>query len=178
MSTKQWIPLTGELVLRKLDEFSGLKFDDLKLKLGLDISAGPMSLITNLMELSSAGLVAIDGMSAEETATEVSRNFSRYMWDAPEVWRTTMQWMKTKDALSRVRLGSRRDRNAVALLCHPVFGEPGNHLDQTDIFVMMPFASEFRPVYDDHLTRVAREQQLSIRRADDFYTNSALMIDI
>ncbi len=179
MHKKQWIPLTGELVLRTLDEHSGQTFDQLQEDLGLNIGPGPMALISALSELASAGLAAIDGMTSDETHQALrGAQMYEYMWGAPHTWRTTAQWMAVTKALADVHLGSRRPENATRLLCYPVFGPPGHHLEQADIFVVMPFTRELRPVYDKCLVPTARSMQLSIARADDFYTHSAVMTDI
>ncbi len=175
---KRWIPLTGELVLRTLDEHSGLTFDALSDELGLSGGPGPMALIGTLLELAGAGLVAIDGMTSTSTHRAVAMRLYEFMWRSDDIWRTTSGWMKAARVLSEVRLGSRRADTAVPLICHPVFGKPGNHLDQPDIFVMMPFDPGLRPIYEPHLRAVAAELDLSIARSDDFYTDSPLMADI
>jgi hypothetical protein len=175
---KRWIPLTGEIVLRTLDEHSGLTYDELLAELGLDIDPGLMALVFTLIELADADLVAIDGMSSKKTYAAVKHHMSEFMLGADHVWRTTTAWMKTAHVLSEVRLGSRRADNAIPLLCHPVFGKPADHLDQPDIFVLMPFSSELRHVYQPHLRLVAEALNLSIARSDDFYTSTAVMTDI
>jgi hypothetical protein len=138
-----------------------------------------MALVMTLFDLADAGLAAVDGMTSKSTRQAMERKgLYEFMWRAPCVWRTTPGWMKASQALAQVRLGSRRADGAVPLLCHPVFGPPGNHLDEADIFVIMPFRPELRVVYDEHLKAVAKELGLSIGRSDDFYTNTAVMKDI
>jgi hypothetical protein len=175
---KRWIPLDGELVLRKLDERSGGTFEELLDDLGLNIGPGPMALIFTLCDLAGAGLVAIDGMSSDETYQRVRPNLSRYMFREAATWRTTAHWMAFTKALGDVRLGSRRPESASPLLCHPVFGWPGDHLEQTDVFVLMPFTRDLQAVYDKCLVPTVQSVDLSIARADDLYTSEALMMDI
>ncbi|MEV6487119.1 hypothetical protein AB0M20_00570 [Actinoplanes sp. NPDC051633] len=178
MPTKHWIPLTGELVLRSLDENSGQTFRGLEATLGLHIGPGPMALIGALLDLADAGLAAVDGMDSRATFKAVRRDMYEYMEDSAAVWRTTTGWMKITKALSEVRLGSRRDGDTKPFLCYPVYGQPGKYLDQTDIFVVMPFADDLKAVYEDHLVKVAVEENLSIKRGDDFYTGGAIMSDV
>lgn len=175
---RRWIPLTGELVLRKLDEHSGRTFQELLDALGLDFGPGHMALIFTLCELADSGLVAIDGMSSDETYAAVRPYLSRYMFDHPATWRTTTHWMSVTKALGDVRLGSRRPETAEPSLCFPVFGRPGDHLAQTDVFVLMPFSTDLRSVYEKCLVPSVEALRLTVARADDFYTSSALMTDI
>ena len=42
----------------------------------------------------------------------------------------------------------------------------------------MPFAAEFRPVYDDHLKAVATRLGVSIERADDFFAAGSVVLDV
>jgi hypothetical protein len=42
----------------------------------------------------------------------------------------------------------------------------------------MSFQPELRPVYEDHITKVATQLRLSVKRADDFFTAHAVMQDI
>lgn len=137
-----------------------------------------MALIITLCDLAGAGLVAIDGMTSEETYATVSARMYDYMWHSPHRWRTSAHWMAVTRALAEVRLGSRRPDGAIPLLCHPVFGPPGDHLEQTDIFVVMPFTQALDDVYEQCLVPTAQARGLSIARADDFYTHSAVMTDI
>jgi hypothetical protein len=44
-----------------------------------------------------------------------------------------------------------------------------------DLFVLMPFVTELRPVYDDHLRSVATRLNLSIARADDFFSSGHIV---
>ena len=42
----------------------------------------------------------------------------------------------------------------------------------------MPFEPRLRPVYDDHITRVARRLKITIRRADDFFGSHAILPEV
>lgn len=54
-----------------------------------------------------------------------------------------------------------------SLVVNPWFGEVQSAPAPLDIFVLMPFRSELGPVYDDHISAVARDLKLTVVRADD-----------
>lgn len=47
-----------------------------------------------------------------------------------------------------------------------------------DVFVLMPFAEELKPVYEDHIKDTIKKFNLSIARADDFFSHNAIMDEI
>lgn len=47
-----------------------------------------------------------------------------------------------------------------------------------DVFVLMPFVEELKPVYDDHIKEAIKKFNLSIARADDFFSHNAIMNEI
>ncbi len=60
----------------------------------------------------------------------------------------------------------------------PIFGPPkGKHI-HADVFVLMPFAENLRPVYEDHIRAVVQRNSLKIARADDFFATEAIVTDI
>lgn len=64
------------------------------------------------------------------------------------------------------------DKNAV-------FGAPLDDPQyQCDIFVIMPFADEFTPIYEDHLTSAANNLGYSIKRGDNFFSKRSIMADV
>jgi hypothetical protein len=93
--------------------------------------------------------------------------------------RVSPLWEDIQDVLG-ISLG------AVAALQSPrarivepdVFPEPTPGQEYRDVFVIMPFDEELRPVYDDHIVRVCRELSLSVGRGDDFFNAHAVMADI
>lgn len=66
-----------------------------------------------------------------------------------------------------------------AILVTPVFPTPKQDKQfQCDIFVIMPFADEFKPIYDDIIVQVGRELNLRVVRGDDFSSNYHIMDEI
>lgn len=46
------------------------------------------------------------------------------------------------------------------------------------VFVLMPFTSKLKPVYQDHISKVVKKKKISIGRADDFFSNGSIISDI
>ncbi|HYM59369.1 MAG TPA: hypothetical protein VEZ11_00605 [Thermoanaerobaculia bacterium] len=58
-----------------------------------------------------------------------------------------------------------------------IFGEPlASHWP--DLFVLMPFTDELRPVFDDHIALIANRLGLSAGRADDFFSSRSIVHEI
>lgn len=64
------------------------------------------------------------------------------------------------------------------MVVRPYFGEPTPPPKASDVFVLMPFLQNLRPVYDDHIVLVTRSLKLSVARADDFFTATTVVSDI
>lgn len=60
----------------------------------------------------------------------------------------------------------------------PYFGPPTAPATKSDLFVLMPFTDELKPVYQDHIVRVAKSLKLAAARADDFFTTQSIMSDV
>ena len=57
------------------------------------------------------------------------------------------------------------------------FGEPDPNYVY-DLVVLMPFEPKLKPIYDDHIKRVANELHLSVARADEFFSQKSVMSEI
>jgi hypothetical protein len=72
--------------------------------------------------------------------------------------------------------------NRRSVVAAPLFGRPNTKTGTVDrapdVFVLMPFKSELRPVYDDHIRVTVESLHLTVARADDFFTTHAIMSDI
>ncbi len=60
---------------------------------------------------------------------------------------------------------------------YSMFGVP-NPKYSFDVFVLMPFVSELKPIYDNHIRRTVKALNLSVARADDFFSQEAIMDEI
>jgi hypothetical protein len=70
------------------------------------------------------------------------------------------------------------DFDSQSVVCSPFFGTPSSPATVAEIFVVMPFAEAMRPVYEDHIKRVARQLNRSVARADDFFSADSIMSDV
>ena len=64
------------------------------------------------------------------------------------------------------------------LVVRPFFERPEDVERKRDLFVLMPFAESLRAVYNDHIKKVASELNLTVARADDFFSARSVMKDI
>lgn len=65
-----------------------------------------------------------------------------------------------------------------SIVIKPYYGKPHKFNKIIDLFVLMPFEANLRPVYDDHITNVVKKLGLTVARADDFFTSHSVMSDI
>ena len=47
-----------------------------------------------------------------------------------------------------------------------------------DVFMVMPFADTFTPIYADHIKPLIEKKGLAIKRGDDFFAQQAIMSDV
>ena len=60
----------------------------------------------------------------------------------------------------------------------PIFGKPKKKGYGRDILVLMPFADALNPVYNNHIKQVAKKLDMSIARADDFFSEQSIIQEI
>jgi hypothetical protein len=65
-----------------------------------------------------------------------------------------------------------------SLICSPLFGRPTEPSVKSDIFVVMPFLTDLKPIYDDHIRNTAQRMNLTVSRGDDFFTAQSIISDI
>jgi hypothetical protein len=65
-----------------------------------------------------------------------------------------------------------------SVVCTPLFGRPSQPPTPADVFVLMPFAAELKPVYEDHVKAVAARLGLTVTRADDFFAANSIISDV
>lgn len=96
----------------------------------------------------------------------------------------TEETLRTTDTLDRM-LGSldlsltqlhRSGPHPVSV--SPVFPSPKSNDAIPDIFVLMPFNDDLKPVYEDHIAPVVRDLELTVGRADDFFAASSIINDV
>jgi hypothetical protein len=62
--------------------------------------------------------------------------------------------------------------------CRPLFGEILTPAEEKFAFVLMPFEKNLEEIYDSVIKPTVKSKDLKCRRADDYKTNKAIMIDI
>jgi hypothetical protein len=78
--------------------------------------------------------------------------------------------------LSLTFLASFDRRRSMAV--EPLFGLPRTLAERLDVFVVMPFKSDLLPVYEDSIKPTCASLNLTVQRADDFFTANAVVEDI
>lgn len=86
-------------------------------------------------------------------------------------------WIKIQTALG-LSLTELTKLGDSAIIVTSYFGKPKGLPKATDLFVLMPFDPQLRPVYEDHITQCAHELNLSIARGDDLFTAHSVTQDI
>lgn len=82
-------------------------------------------------------------------------------------------WWKAKGEFADVKKSYR----VFSSYAYSIFGSP-NKKYTYDLFVLMPFTLNLKPVYDDHIKKVAQTQKLSIARADDFFSQNSIIHEV
>ncbi|MEK7755216.1 MAG: hypothetical protein AAB654_25045 [Acidobacteriota bacterium] len=59
-----------------------------------------------------------------------------------------------------------------------IFGDPIKSRSWPQLFMLMPFAADLKPVFDDHVKKVAGRLGLSVGRADDFFSTDSIVKEI
>jgi len=123
-------------------------------------------LLDYLHSLQKAGLITLEGESGSKSYSVPSGRI-----------KLTGRWPQIQATLD-LSLTELTKLGRSAIIVTPYFGKPEQISDATDLFVLMPFDPQLRPVYEDHIARCASELHLSITRGDDFFTARSVMNDI
>ena len=127
----------------------------------LDQSYGPYKIDNELRQLAEAGLV-VKTVSAggSGSAYEVAPNWHR---------------IQATLGLSLRKLG---EASSDSMVVRPYFGKPAGFSTSLDVFVLMSFKPELRPIYEDHILNVTNSLNLVAKRADDFFGAHHIMSDV
>ena len=70
-------------------------------------------------------------------------------------------------------------KNGRSLVIEPFFGVSDDYRsDHCDYCMLMPFAEDLLPVYNDHIKPVVSAMSLTIKRADDLFSTHEVMKDV
>jgi hypothetical protein len=127
--------------------------------------------------LSARGSRLLNGLSAGVRSLESAGLIRR----TGKTLQVTDLWEKVRQALdlSLTELADLTDRSATIL--RPLFGRaeaPGPGAQRLDVFVLMPFTAELKPIFDDHIRKTAMQLNRTIQRADDMLGSRDIMQDI
>lgn len=86
-------------------------------------------------------------------------------------------WRKVQAVLG-LSLKQLGEKSTDSITAKPYFGRPQGLATPSDIFVVMSFKDEFRPIYKDHIVKVANSLKLVATRADDFFGAHHIMSDV
>lgn len=85
---------------------------------------------------------------------------------------------KVQQALD-INLVELSSRTPETIYAQPLFGKPQKGGVAFDVFVLMPFTEELRPIYENHIKKVVSDNlAISIGRADDVFVASSIIYDI
>jgi hypothetical protein len=139
--------------------------------LGPGDHTGHVILMRTLQGLHEAGLI--------EFTSEEGDRWGRAINGEIEI-KVSKQWEDIQNALG-ISLAevSKLDADK-SMIVKPYLGlpNPDKLIGFADIFVLMPFKPEMKPLYDDHIVKVAADLDLSVARGDDFFTTHSVMLDI
>jgi hypothetical protein len=65
-----------------------------------------------------------------------------------------------------------------SMIVSPIFGLPKNKKYAYDLFVLMPFRADLKPLYDDHIVAIAANLKMRVARADDFFTSHSIIDEV
>jgi hypothetical protein len=179
---RRLIDITGNKVILALYEHSGLSWVELCNSLGFDTNDGArMGLYFCLISLFEAGLITVDEIEESEFFEFIKMALSKK--DEGQIIRTSDKWRKIQMALHmKYHVGSAFQPESMtskySMTVYPQFGTPPISTFHTDIFVVMPFSNQFLPIYTDHIAQIGQDLGFIVRRADDFFTNNHVILDV
>lgn len=176
---RNWYQLSGQRIIEILLENSGATWTELSNHLGIGPdtpAAVRMDLYNHLWALARAGLIRVDGAEKAQTA-EIIRKFLGSEAEVEKKIRASDEWLEMSNAL-KADFSSGNTGTAYSFLVSPLFGRPHNLVKQTDVFVLMPFGEERKPLYDNHIVPPITSLGLSMARADEFLTTNPIMSDV
>lgn len=65
-----------------------------------------------------------------------------------------------------------------SIVCNPLFGRSLRPPTSLDVFVLMPFSEDLKPVYEVHIKTVAKKLGLIALRADNFFSAGTIISEI
>jgi hypothetical protein len=136
-----------------------------------------------LSELDAAGLIEFEGIKHPVELRPLGRSRAEVRPVAEIAGQVVFRTTRAVDAVQTLFNISITDyaRGRVdQLAVDPLFGAPRSQRKKgwPDVFVLMPFSADLKPVYEDHIRRVADSLRIRCERADDFFTAASIIDEV
>jgi len=137
---------------------------DPALPVGRGFSSLPSVLLFNLLSrLEKVGLVHIEKHPSQDPHARI---------------RLSDNYLDLKKALGISLTDVAKATDPASMVVTPIFGKPDTSVVVVDVFVVMPFNSLLKPIYDDHIMKVVNQLGLTAARADDLFNPTSIIRDI
>jgi hypothetical protein len=156
--------LTGANVLLLIRDRKANDLDALRRAFGFDSPTNDYYVINALKKLEEAGLIT------HEPAPGSNALYSGRIEVAPN-------WPSIQHALG-MSLTKVAQLGSNSFVVTPYFGLPQPLKGPLDVFVVMSFNPELRPIFDEHILGVTKSLNLTAKRADDFFSTHHVMSDV
>ncbi|MES9946433.1 MAG: hypothetical protein ABW080_15890 [Candidatus Thiodiazotropha sp.] len=93
-------------------------------------------------------------------------------------FKVTSEWTNIQSALNFSLRDLSKLSKSTSMVVTPTFGIPKVSQDNSQVFVIMPFEDKLKPVYTDHIRKVAESVGVTVTRADDFFKSGSIVTDI
>jgi hypothetical protein len=162
--------LKGSAILLLLRNGNATDWSSLCVQCGLEpdqYGTGHMILNDILQGLHEAGLIEFNTEKEKRWGHVINGDI-----------RVSKQWEDIQNALGISLAEVSKLDSDKSMIVKPYFGLPDNSIGSADLFILMPFKPEMKPLYDDHIIKVAADLNLSVARGDDFFTAHSVMLDV
>jgi hypothetical protein len=160
----KYLPFSPADVLLLVRRKGGVTIEDLCDVFGLIVSDTHYGSLTSILfDLERAGIVSFEGGGSYPIRGRIT---------------VTSKWLQVQAALNMSVVQLAELSRQGAMIVRPLFGAPRRAEPSPDLFVLMPFAGDLKPIYSDHILKVATSLGLSAQRADDLFTTEAVITDI
>jgi hypothetical protein len=125
------------------------------------------SLVYILLNLKELGFIHFNDENVEKRWLDAIKGEIKY----------TGKWDNIQNTL-RLSLAELSTIDYNTMVVSPIFNLPEKQINEIDIFVLMPFKDDFKPVYEDHIRNVSKNLNMKVKRADDFFSSTNIIDDV
>lgn len=93
-------------------------------------------------------------------------------------FKVTTEWTSIQHALNFSLRDLSKLSKSKSIIVTPAFTIEHVQQDNSQVFVIMPFADRLQPVFSDHIKKVADDVGVTVTRADDFFKSGSIITDI